>query len=91
LVILKTELNIAYLLTLKQTNKQMKKLVLAVAALGLVSLTSCKKEYTCECSYNGTVIGSAKIKDTKKKAKDACTGLNTSYAAFGSGVNCAIK
>lgn len=51
----------------------MKKLVLAVAALGLISLTSCKKEYTCSCTTTGlgTVEGKTG-KMTKKDAKAAC-------------------
>lgn len=70
----------------------MKKLVFAIAAIGLVSLTSCKKEHTCECSLNGTVVGTQiKIKDTKKKAKDACTANNALYASFGTGVSCDLK
>ncbi len=49
----------------------------------LIALTSCKKDYTCECknyySYNGIVnpsetefFSSSTIKDTKSKAEDKC-------------------
>ncbi len=54
-----------------------------LTVLGLLALTSCKKNYTCECinyySYNGIVdqsqtenFGSETIKDTKSKAKEKC-------------------
>ncbi len=72
----------------------MKKIVLSIAALALVAttMTSCKKEYTCECT--ATVLGftttaSSTIKDTKKKAKEACEKGNASAA--GSSVSCKIK
>jgi hypothetical protein len=35
-------------------------------------LASCKKEYTCICSVNGTQYSTSTIKDTKKKAEEAC-------------------
>ncbi len=67
----------------------MKKLTMfaAVAVLAL-SFASCKKDYTCECSVTVggvTATGSTVIKDTKKKAKDACTAKATS------GATCTIK
>lgn len=70
----------------------MKKItLLAVAVIASFTFASCKKDYTCECTYNGAVIGTIKYKDTKKKAKDACTASNSTYNSYGSGVSCAIK
>ncbi|HTN18604.1 MAG TPA: hypothetical protein VL092_13020 [Chitinophagaceae bacterium] len=71
----------------------MKKLVLAVAALGLISLTSCKKDYTCECTVSGLGSTSTTIKDTKKKAKDACEKMSSSVSMGGTTItsSCAIK
>lgn len=51
------------------------KKVFAVAALSVFALASCKKDYTCECTFEGNGISgsvSATITDTKKKAKEAC-------------------
>lgn len=46
------------------------KKVLFVGALALVSLASCKKEYTCECTdANGNVTTET---NKGKDAKDAC-------------------
>ena len=72
----------------------MKKFLLSVAAFAIVAttMTSCKKEYTCECT--ATVLGftatsSATIKDTKKNAKEACEKGNSATA--GAEVSCKIK
>lgn len=67
----------------------MKKLVLAVAALGLISLTSCKKEYTCSCSLLGTTTETKTAKVTKKDAKSACDALSTQAKTVGG--SCALK
>lgn len=67
----------------------MKKIApIAAIALFAVAFTSCKKEYTCECSIDGTVVGSTTIKDTKKKAKDAC---NQTSSFGGITAKCEIK
>lgn len=67
----------------------MKKLVLAVAALGLISLTSCKKEYTCKCTIAGmsTEAKSGKVK--KADAKTWCDNANTSAKIAGG--SCELK
>ena len=54
-----------------------------LTVFALIALTSCKKDYTCECnnyySYNGIVdpsetefFGTSTIKDTESKAEDKC-------------------
>lgn len=58
-------------------------LTIAFAGFAMIALTSCKKDYTCECTT--TVVGldpitqNYELKDAKKKdAEDACDqlGLN---------------
>ena len=52
----------------------MKMTLLAIAVAGL-TFASCKKDYTCTCTYNGTMQKgevSTTIKDTKKGAKETC-------------------
>lgn len=64
---------------------------LLVAAVACLTLASCKKNYTCECTFtNGgtTTTTSVTIKETKKKAKEAC---DQSATSGGSGYSCAIK
>jgi Ni/Co efflux regulator RcnB len=80
------------LLTFK--NKTMKKLVLSIAALALVAttMTSCKKDYTCECT--ATVLGmtattSTTINDTKKNATETCDKGDAT--TVGAEVSCSIK
>jgi hypothetical protein len=56
------------------------KKTLSIIVLGIIVLTSCKKEYTCECKTNGGVVPiviETPIKDTKKKATDSCESGST--------------
>jgi hypothetical protein len=74
----------------------MKKITLLAIVACAFSLASCKKDYTCECTttYNGiTATGSTTIKDTKKKAKDACEKESTtsSIGGYTSTTDCKIK
>lgn len=51
------------------------KKVLFVAALGMLTLASCKKEYTCECTdANGTVTTET---NKGKDATDACNDASS--------------
>ena len=54
-----------------------------LTVFALIALTSCKKDYTCECKYYESYFGivdseetefvsSSTIKDTKSKAEDKC-------------------
>jgi hypothetical protein len=76
--------------------KSMKKFSMVAAATLLVGtlFTSCKKDYSCECSYydgNGNkTSAAATIKGTKADAKKACDALNANYAMF-SDVSCKLK
>jgi hypothetical protein len=60
-----------------------------IALFGALTLTSCKKDYTCECSVNGTVYGTTTFHTTKSKAKDAC---NATVTVVGAGTEtCTLK
>lgn len=63
-------------------------LVAAVATFAL-GMTSCKKDYTCDCSYTSggqTYTSSSTIKNAKKSdAKTACTALQIG------GYTCTLK
>lgn len=68
----------------------MKKVMILAAALFAVSFTSCKKEYTCECTYTNTTLNSTStIKSTKKDAEDKCNTLSSAAAAIGG--SCTLK
>ena len=62
-------------------------LLLALAIAGIVSMSSCVKNYTCHCviSYSGvlglpdTVIKEYSVKDTKSGAKSKCSGESGTY------------
>lgn len=69
----------------------MKKIsTIAIAALiGVAALTSCKKVYTCACTYNGvTTEVSSGVKLSKKDAKTWCTAYTSTYST---GYTCALK
>jgi len=61
----------------------MKKVTL-ILGVALLALSACKKEYTCECTVDlgifGTSTASTTIKDTKKKAEEACDGGDSSIS-----------
>jgi hypothetical protein len=79
------------------------KKVLLVGAVALLGLSSCKKNYTCECVQTIEMSGiktsqtsTYPIKDTKSNATDACNALsinsNTSSIYGGTAsMNCALK
>jgi hypothetical protein len=70
----------------------MKKVLLFSAAVLVAAstFTSCKKDYTCDCSGGTLTASSTPIKDAKKKdAQDACDALNV-IAAIGGGT-CTLK
>jgi hypothetical protein len=69
----------------------MKKL-LAITALGVLTLASFKKDYTCECTATNTFYNaSTPIKDAKKKdAQKTCDTNNDNYASVAGG-KCVLK
>ncbi len=64
--------------------------MIAIALFALAS-TSCKKNYTCECTYanNSSLNSSSEIKTTKKDAEAKCKTLNDAAAPVGG--TCALK
>ena len=69
----------------------MKKVIL-LAFVAATALTSCKKDWTCECTDNGTSLGTVTIENkTKATAKTACEGNNVTYQAVAPGVKCELK
>jgi hypothetical protein len=69
----------------------MKKLFIVTLVVGAVSLiSSCKKDYTCECTILGiTGDDSTLVGVTKKEAKDYCNDQNTVASLFGG--SCQLK
>ncbi|MBA3665841.1 MAG: hypothetical protein H0W61_16800 [Bacteroidetes bacterium] len=61
----------------------MKKLTLFLSAATILSLTSCKKNYTCQCTGNpGTSSSNVytfTIRDTKSKATSTCKTFVPTY------------
>jgi hypothetical protein len=81
-------------LYLPQTFKPYRKMkkILLIAAVGCFVMTSCKKDYTCECTFSGNGISgstSATIHETKSKATTACEAGSSSLG--GTTTTCKIK
>lgn len=69
--------------------------IFAVALVGVFAMSSCKKDYTCNCTYtnfDGEVVTvPTEIPDSKKKdAEDACDAASATYALLGSGASCEL-
>jgi len=56
-------------------------------------LTSCKKDYTCECTFTAPTpaLNVAIQNSTKKDAKNACSSAETTYKAADPGASCTLK
>jgi hypothetical protein len=72
--------------------KTMKNLGFIILGTVCLTLSSCKKEYTCTCTSNtdGNVISTSKGRMTKEKAKESCErSQNESQALVP--VTCTLK
>ena len=71
------------------------KKVLFVAAVAVLGLTSCKKNWNCECKVTvsnvSTTQTSAINGATKKNATDACNTVQASYNTVYSTGTCELK
>jgi len=70
----------------------MKNLFIGLGVLAMIGATSCKKDYTCECTVTGngtTASSSATSKMTKKDAQEWCD--ETSSSANGFETKCELK
>lgn len=64
---------------------------LGAIVMCLLATTSCKKDYTCNCSNGGTYSSGTAIKDAKKKdAEDACSQIETTAKMAYPSVSCSI-
>lgn len=61
----------------------MKKVLAAVAVVAF--LASCKKDYTCECTYSNSILNTKyEYKDMKKKdAEEACDAWDSAAGLVG--------
>jgi hypothetical protein len=79
------------LLTLKKYPMKKFAFFFGVAFIASIALSSCKKDYTCECKYD--LLGqqmtySFEIKDAKKKDAEAACDYTVAGVAS---VNCELK
>lgn len=56
-----------------------------------LSLSSCKKDYTCECTFTTTAPITIPLDNySKKDAQDACDAAQTTYSTI-AGASCTLK
>lgn len=68
----------------------MKKLIIAaVVVAGISAFTSCKKEWTCECTVFGLTADTTLTDMSKSDAKDYCDSQDAAAKAFGG--SCDLK
>ncbi len=73
------------------------KLLLMIATVGILSFSSCKKDYECECTwptnpgyYDSDVYTYSNV--TKGDAEDACDeNVEQLTSLYGSGVSCELR
>jgi hypothetical protein len=73
---------------LNLNKNKMKKNILLVVVIVSSYLTSCRKNYTCSCTYdtNGGSAGTYTIRDTRSNASSTCS----SYGNYGF-TTCSLK
>ncbi len=70
----------------------MKKALILVAAVAMgATFTSCKKEYACKCTVNGTEQTTGEFKEKKSTAEDACNELETQAKAGDPDATCSLE
>jgi len=70
--------------------------IFGVAFVATLAFSSCKKDYTCSCTYKGvdgeTATIDAEFKDAKKKdAENACDQLKATWALVDPATTCVLK
>lgn len=73
----------------------MKKLMLLGAAIAMLSVTACKKDYTCTCTYDplgtGSGTSSYEIEKAKKQdAEDSCQAAEDTYKILDPNASCSL-
>lgn len=71
------------------------KMFFVAAAAAVITLSSCKKDYDCDCEYEiqgESVTGYALIEDSKKKdAEDECDSFEADLNSIGSSASCDLS
>ncbi len=67
--------------------------ILSLVAFSTIFMSSCKKDYTCECVFtNGTPTISLPIEKAKKgDAEDTCDAAKSTYTLADPAVSCKLK
>lgn len=65
--------------------------MLILAAISLAGLTSCKKDYTCDCSVLGSTIPVSIPNSTKDDAETTCDAARATYQIVDPTATCNLE
>lgn len=69
----------------------MKKFLLLGAAITMLSVTACKKDYTCKCTGTGILITEVEYEKVKKDdAESSCKEVEDANKIFDPAASCSI-
>ena len=70
----------------------MKKLLLSFAVLGFITLasSSCKKDWTCDCTIDGDNLKTEINDATKSDAEEACSKVEDTYKSYEFDAKCTL-
>ena len=68
----------------------MKKLMLLGAAIAMLSVTACKKDYTCACTVSTGNIDLEFENAKKQDAEDACQAAEDTYKILDPNASCSL-
>lgn len=63
----------------------------AVAIASISGFSSCKKDYTCTCTYASTTIPYEFQNVKKSEAEDVCTSWDSYYKAIDANASCTLE
>ena len=73
--------------------KKTSTLILGLAFILALGVTSCKKDYTCVCTFTAPTpsVTLPINKSTKKDAQNTCSSAETTYKAADPGASCSLQ
>ena len=69
----------------------MKKVALLIALGGVFAMSSCKKDWNCDCSVSGIDLTAEILNAKKADAEEVCDAAQTTYQIADSGASCTLS
>jgi len=68
----------------------MKKLLILAGAVAMLSVTACKKDYTCACTVSSGNVSYEYEKVKKQEAEDACKDTEDGFKILDANASCSL-